>query len=283
MSVSPSGRSGPQAPQGLDPGADPAGSLRRGVAGDRVLAGPALVGGQGERVDVGGRAGELPIGLLGRHVGERSDHLAGGGQRRRPRDPGDPEVHQLRPSSRAAVVADDHVLGLDVTVDDPAGVGVGERLAEVEGDLGDVAVVEHPGGAELVERLAGDQLGDQDRAAGVLTELVEGDDRRVVETGGGLCLAQDAVGVGGGELLQRNLAFEPLVVGPVDGSHAPGADLLEHPEALHHQLLHHDPDPSPDRGRLLPPARPGVPPRQGSYSDRRKASAPPWLSSTRTN
>ena len=56
----------PQAPQGLDPGADPAGSLRRGVAaGDRVIAGPALVGGQGERVDVGGRAGSSPSACSG--------------------------------------------------------------------------------------------------------------------------------------------------------------------------------------------------------------------------
>ena len=141
-------------------------------------------------------------------------------------------------------------------------------------------------GSQLGERLAGDQLGDQDRAAVALAELVEGDDRRVVEAGGGLRLAQDPVGV-----RARAISFsatwrcEPLVEGPVDGPHAPGADPLDHPEAAPSPAL--PPRPSSvrrSRGALLPRAAPGLAPRQGSYSGPPKAtSAQPWLSSTRTN
>ena len=78
---------------------------------------------------------------------------------------------------------------------DAAGVGVGERLAEVGADLADVAVAERAAGAQLRQRLAGNQLGDQQRAPVVLAELVERDDPGVVEPRGGLGLAQDAVGV----------------------------------------------------------------------------------------
>ena len=64
----------------------------------------------------------------------------GRGQRGGVGDPGDAEVHQL--GARLAVLGDDDVLRLDVAVDDAAGVGVVERLAEVGADLADLAVAE---------------------------------------------------------------------------------------------------------------------------------------------
>ena len=206
----------------------------------------------------------------------------GGGQRRRAGDPGDPEVHQLGAAPGAAVVADDHVLGLDVAVDDAAGVGVGERVAEVGADLGDVAVGEHPGGRRrLGEGLARDQLGDEDGVAGVLAELVEGDDRRVVEPRRRLGLAQDAVGIGGLDLLQRDLALEALVVGAVDGAHS----------ARSRSARARGSGPSPGSCTTTSTRSPvkrrspagAVAPGQGSYSARRKATWVQWLSSTRTN
>ena len=62
----------------------------------RVLAAPALVEHQGQRVDVGLGAGLAALGLLGRHVGEGADDVAGRGQRRGVGEAGDAEVHQLR-------------------------------------------------------------------------------------------------------------------------------------------------------------------------------------------
>ena len=106
----------------------------------------------------------------------------------------------------------------------------------------------------MSERVARHQLGDQDGAPVALAELVERDDRRVVEPRRGLRLAQHPGGVERVDLLERDLALEPLVEGPVDGAHAPGADPLDHPKATHHQLFCHDLHRSPVGGPLLPRA-----------------------------
>ena len=42
-----------------------------------------------------------------------------------------------------------------------------------------------------------------------------------------------------GDLLDRHLALEPLVERPVDGAHAPRADPVENPEPPHDELTHH--------------------------------------------
>ena len=49
----------------------------------------------------------------------------------------------------------------------------------------------------------------------------------------------DPAGVGAGDLLDGDLALEPLVEGAVDRSHATRPDALEDPEAIHHHLAHH--------------------------------------------
>ncbi len=103
----------------------------------RVLLAPALVQGEGERVDVGLGPGRPPLCLLRRHVGEGADDVAGLGQGRAIGEAGDPEVHQLRPRLTVGYL---HVLRLDVAVDDAARVGVVECLAEVGPDLADLAV-----------------------------------------------------------------------------------------------------------------------------------------------
>ncbi len=129
----------PQAAQRPGAGADRPRGRGRAGAPVRVLAAPALVEDEGERVDVGLGAGLAALGLLGRHVGEGADNVAGGGQRGTVGEAGDPEVHQL--GARFAL-GHLHVLGLDVAVDDAARVGVVERLAEVGPDLADLAVGE---------------------------------------------------------------------------------------------------------------------------------------------
>ena len=95
---------------------------------------------EGERVDVGGLGHAIALGLLGRHVGERPDHLAGGGQASAPGERGDPEVHELGATPGAGVDPHDHVLRLDVAVDHAARVGVGQGVADVGPELRYVAV-----------------------------------------------------------------------------------------------------------------------------------------------
>ena len=92
--------------------------------------------------------------------------------------------------ARTASPGDQHVLGLDVSVDDAAGVGVVERLAEIGTDLADLAVAERALADQRVEGRAVDELGDEQGAAVLLTHLVERDYPRVIEPRRGLRLAQ---------------------------------------------------------------------------------------------
>ena len=85
----------------------------------------------------------------------------------------------------------------------------------------------------LAQRLARQQLGDRVGDAVVGTEIVDGEDVRVIELGDGLGLAletREPIGVGGHRLrqhLDRHIAIEPLVVRAVDHAHPALADLLD--------------------------------------------------------
>ena len=69
-----------------------------------------------------------------------------------------------------------------------------------------------------------------------LPQLVKGHDRRVVEAGGCLRLAQHPVGSRGLDLLDRDLALQALVEGLEDRAHAAGADSLSDPEPAHYEF-----------------------------------------------
>ena len=162
-------------------------------ASDRVDARPALVQRQGQRVDVGGLLGGLALRLLGGHVGQRADHLAGRGQRGSAGERRDPEVHELGSPPRSRVDLDDDVVGLDVSMDHAARVRMGERRADVRPERGDLAIGEIAGLGELGERRAVHQFADQQCAPTLGPELVQGHDARVIEARGRLGLAQYAV------------------------------------------------------------------------------------------
>ena len=83
---------------------------------------------------------------------------------------GDAEVHHLD----VAVGVEHHVLRLDVAVDDALAVRVGERVEQLDADGDDVAVAELAG--QLVQRLALDELPDEDAALAVAEPVVERDD-----------------------------------------------------------------------------------------------------------
>ena len=177
-------------------------SLRAVAAGlpaaHRVDAREALVEHERERVEVGALVDPVAVGLLRGHVGERADDVARARQRRVAGQVRDAEVGQLRRRARGArAVGDDHVLRLDVAVDDAAAVGVLERVgrarARPAARRGPTAR-RRP--ASAVERAPAHQLGDEVARLAVLAGVEDGDDARVVEPRGGQRLARRALGRG---------------------------------------------------------------------------------------
>jgi hypothetical protein len=191
--------------------------------------GQELVEDAAERVDVGLLVDGLAASLLGRDVVARSHDRAGD---RHPVDVervGDAEVGHLRPP----VAVDQDILGLDVAVDEPVLVREREPAGDLECELDRFARFERP---LLVEELlqvhAVDVFEDDELPTVLLAAVDHGDDVRMSELRDRASLAAEAldVGVVARELLvedlQRNCAFEQLVVRPIDARHAARADEL---------------------------------------------------------
>ena len=207
--------------------------LDRRLAVERRLAGQELVEDDSERVEVGARIDLASLGLLGREVLRRPDdrarlgHLARAGA-------GDPEVRHLH----AALAVDEDVVRLDVAVHDPVPV----REAQRREDLARVLDrdVDRRGAAaddQLLERAAVEELHRDVVGVLGLAAVVDRDDVRVVERGGVLRLAAEAldelvvVPVAAVEDLDRDAAAELLVFGEVDVGHPAGAELALDPVA----------------------------------------------------
>ena len=201
-----------------------------------MLAAEALIERQGEGVDVGRGSGTQAVGLLGRHVGEGADHGAGRRQRPLPRDPGDPEVDELR----LVTGTDQDVLRLHVAVDDAGAVGMRQRRGRVRPDVRDQAVRELSAASHDTQGLALDQLGDQEGPLPVGGELIEGRDVAVGEPGDRLRLARHPrSAVLAVDHLDRHRALQPLVPGTVDRAEAAASDPLLDPESAQDSLAHH--------------------------------------------
>jgi hypothetical protein len=203
---------------------------------ERRLArgGPVQHGPQAEQVAPGidGRA----AGLLGGHVGGRADHgprlgelgvrLAAAGQAEI--DDPDPTPPLLQP----------HVRRLDVTVDQPPGVGRGQAVGDFPADAQHLGQRQPAAGPlqPLFERLAAEQLHGQERHAAVLADLIDGDDVLVLDGRGQPGLAQEAaVELGVGRQgrphdLQGHRAAEVGVLGLEDDAH--GADPQDLQDAV---------------------------------------------------
>ena len=172
--------------------------------------------------------------LLGGDVVGGAEHAAGGGHPVLFELAGDAEVGQFRPP----LVVDQDVLGLDVAVDQVAGVGdaepagdldrVGDRLLDVErADPRD----------PLLQRLALDVLEDDVGVAAVLAGVDHRDDVGVGELRDRARLLAEALELVGllGHLavhhLHRDRPVEGLVFGQVDGGHPAAAQLRLQPVA----------------------------------------------------
>jgi hypothetical protein len=209
------------------------GGRERRVGLVRRLAGEALEQHDPERVDVGAGVERLQADRFGREVvrGAHEDVRTEGGRRagRGSRQPevGDPD---------RAVTAEQHVLRLDVAVDEVGLVRGSEprrRRAEHRQCL---ARAEPATRAEhLTQRRAVDELQHQIGAVGRLAPVVHRHDVRVAERRGSLRLATEPVPEGrvGAEVgvgdLDGDQPVEHLVVGAVDDGHAAPSDLVEQP------------------------------------------------------
>jgi len=149
---------------------------------------------------------------------------------------GEAEVHQLR----LAAGGHEHVAGLHVAVDDPLRVGRVERVGQLDREVEEHLRWQRPATQPLPQGLALQQLHDDEGAAAVLVDVVNGADAGVVEGGGGPRFALEALqGLGVprerlGQQLERDLAPELQVAGAEDLAHASrpeGGEDLVVPEA----------------------------------------------------
>ena len=190
----------------------------------------------GQGVQVGPAVDRTALDLLGRHVVDRAEELAGAGQAdRRDRQLAQPEVGQVHVIGRAAGGdgAEQHVGGLDVPVDQTPRVGG----IECRRDLGDD--VHDPGGPQRplpVDQRPhvppGDVAHRDEQDALGLARLEHRDDVRVIDCGTRTRLPDEPLPEGcvpgqfGCEYLQRDLAVKPHVSGPVHDRHAAASDQL---------------------------------------------------------
>ncbi len=209
-------------------------ALLRVSAGVRRPAGDDAEEDAAEQVDVAAHVDAVARvqRLLGGHVGRRAA-AAGAlgdvlGLALRGHAGGQAPVHH----QHLPVVAEHHVLGLQVPVDDAARVGEGHGVADAQQDL---QVLAQP---EPVHRLlpgaADDALhGVEGAPLGILLQRVDGDDVGMVEVAGddGLRGERPCGRLGppvAAQRLEGHLPVEVPVERPVDHAHAPPADDLQH-------------------------------------------------------
>ena len=202
---------------------------------ERRLAAEALVEHAAERVEVGAAVDRLALELLGGGVLERADEEARLRQTRRGHLLRDPEVAQVDALRR---LRDEDVRRLDVPVDEPAVVRRVERARDLLQQVERLPEPERP--LLLQQRAQVDALdvahGDVEEAVR-LARVVDRDDVRVVERGGDLRLADEALaeGVVAGQRrrhqLERDLPPQLHVLGLVDDAHAAAADHVRDPVA----------------------------------------------------
>ncbi len=168
----------------------------------------------------------LALRLLRREVLGGPHHRAGGGDVGA-LAAGDAEVGD----PGAAVVVDQHVLRLQVAVDDPLAVGEARGVEDLAGEV-DRVLGAHPALDQVLQLRAVDVLHRDEVGVAELAAVEDADHVRVLEAGGGLGLAAEALdellvlGEAVVEDLDRDVAVELPVRGQPDVGHAAGADLV---------------------------------------------------------
>jgi hypothetical protein len=199
----------------------------------RQLARQHLVEHDAQREDVGAVVDLARArALLGRHVVRRAEQRVGlRGLRVAGR--GDDELREAEVGQLdTALDVHEHVLGLDVAVDDALVVRVLERVADLGHDRQGLARREAALAHQPAQVRALDELHQQEPALARLAEIVDAHDAGMVEPREQACLAQEALGEArvpgraGREDLERDVAVELPVPRAVDDPHAALADEL---------------------------------------------------------
>ena len=201
-----------------------------------MLAGERLPEEDTDGPDVACRRGVAPGETLGRDIGERAGHVADGGQRVRLVELRQTEVEQPDRDRRAAL--DQHVRRLDVPVDDPQPVGVGEGIENLGCRRDGVCVVDPSCPEGLAQCRALDELvGDVD-VAGITAEvvgahapLVPQSRRRLHLAGRSRCSLPLA-----GNDLQRDFEAGALIAGEPDRAGAAAAERPKRPIAIEDEI-----------------------------------------------
>ena len=163
-----------------------------------------------------------PLGSL-QPVGRRQVRLRLG---RLVRQLGEPEVGDLRVSR----FREQHVLGLQVAVNDPLLVRRGEARGDLPGQVQRSAEGQGAAGELLPKAPSLDDLGDEVEGLALVPDVEDGDDVRIGQRGGGPRLPlepRDALGMAGeglGKDLDRDRSPEPRVPRAVDLAHPARAE-----------------------------------------------------------
>jgi hypothetical protein len=131
-----------------------------------------------------------------------------------------------------AVVPHHDVVGLDIPVHDPGGMGRGQRLGHLADEVHERGQGEPPPPREPPQCLALDQLHDEEGLAFVLFHAINSTNMRMIQGGDGAGFALeplqalDILGILPGQELEGDAAVEPGVVGLVDDPHATASNYL---------------------------------------------------------
>ena len=211
----------------------------------RGASGHELVQDRAQEVDVGPgpdpRA--LAVRQLGRHVGRRpAGGLQGGPVGDRGLFAGLTHVDREAPVHHEDLteLAEHHILGLEVVVDDEAAVGEGDGVADLDQDpevileavgLGPDSVLVALGVEEVLPGDPVHELHRQDDLAGrVRAEVIDGDDVGMVKASRGDSFCHEALptrlAADPDLALEGHRALEAALVGPIDDAHSAAADDL---------------------------------------------------------
>jgi hypothetical protein len=215
--------------------------LRRRQAPKRTTARQKLVKHRPQGKHVGPRPRRLPLHLLGRHVPDRPQEHArrrvlrrrgargvGVARHQRLLELGQPEVEDLHP----AFLRQEHVLGLEVAVDDAPLVSRAQAPGRLQHPAQRLAQRRDPAPQGLAQGLALEELEDQVGVPLVVPHVEDGDDVGVDELGRGTGLGLEAVEPLGGrrplgrDELHGDGAAEAGVVGAVHLAHPARADQV---------------------------------------------------------
>ena len=207
-------------------GCDPVSAehLRRGPR-ERWSARDHLEQHRAERVDVRAPARSAPTPHLGCHVVRGADRDRARLLRTLEHHAREAEIDELRD----AVLGDHRITGLDVTVDDAAAMRGRQPASEIHGDAQDLRCRQRE---QLAQRATADELADDVRPIGELSDAIHADHVRMLDACGRARLHQEAlpriqIGLDAGDELDRHEASEHRVLREVDPPHLATPELAD--------------------------------------------------------